>query len=100
MLLGTILYIGCLTVTSAWHADDRRRHVIFYGGKVFTSMPGALWAEGVVVRGREIRAVGTNADVLAFRDNRSVVYNLEGRVLVPGFNDAHVHLVVPMTAYP
>lgn len=100
MLLGTILCIGCLTVTSGWHPDDRSGQIIFYGGKVFTSVPGALWAEGVVVRGEDIRAVGTNADVLAFRDSRSIVYNLEGRVLAPGFNDAHVHPVVPMTAYP
>ena len=100
VLLGTILGIGCLTVTSGWHPNDRSGQIIFYGGKVFTSVPGALWAEGVVVRGTDIHAVGTNADVLAFRDSRSIVYNLEGRMLVPGFNDAHVHPVVPMTAYP
>lgn len=100
MLLGTILCLGCWTVTSAWHANDRNGQIIFYGGKVFTSVSGALWADGVVVRRGKIRAVGTNADVLAFRDSRSRVYNLEGRVLVPGFNDAHVHPVVPMTVYP
>lgn len=70
-----------------------------HGGKVFTSVPGALWAEGLVIRGRHVLMAGTNAEVLAFRDTRTRIYDLENRVVVPGFNDAHVHPVVPMTAY-
>jgi len=97
----TMVGVAGLTVLcAAGPGLGERPDIILYGGKVFTSVPGALWAEGVVVRGREILAVGTNADVLAFRDARSVVYNLKGRVLVPGFNDAHVHPVSPTTAYP
>jgi predicted amidohydrolase YtcJ len=92
--------IGAGAVALCAVDGDRSRRTIFYGGKVFTSVPGSLWAEGVVVQGREIVAVGSSGDVLAYRDAGSVVYNLEGRVLVPGFNDAHVHPVFPTTAYP
>ena len=81
-------------------SQDSSRRTIFYNGKVFTSVSGALWAEGVVVSGRHIVAVGTNDEVLAYRTADSVIYNLNGRVLVPGFNDAHVHPVRPLTAYP
>ena len=80
--------------------QDSSERTIFYNGKVFTSVSGALWAQGVVVSGRTIVAVGTNDEVLAYRDPHAAIYNLEGRVLVPGFNDAHVHPVRPLTAYP
>ena len=80
--------------------SDGERLTIFYNGKVFTSVGGSLWAEGVVIGGRTVVAVGSNEEVLAYRNAHSKVYNLDGRVLVPGFNDAHVHPVAPLTAYP
>jgi predicted amidohydrolase YtcJ len=85
---------------AAAQSQDSSSRTIFYNGKVFTSVSAALWAEGVVVSGRHIVAVGTNDEVLAYRTADSVLYNLNGRVLVPGFNDAHVHPVRPITAYP
>lgn len=100
LLLAAFVGLGCLTATRASRADGQDSQIIFHGGKVFTATPDAPWAEGVVVRGGRIRAVGTSAEVLAYSDARSIVYDLGGRVLVPGFNDAHVHPVVPMTAYP
>ena len=80
-------------------SHDSSSRTIFYNGKVFTSVSGALWAEGVVVSGRHIVAVGTNDDMLGYRTADSVLYNLNGRVLVPGFNDAHVHPVRPLAAF-
>ena len=80
--------------------QDSQALTIFYNGKVFTSVAGSLWAEGVVVGGRTVVAVGSNEEVLAYRNAHAAIYNLNGRVLVPGFNDAHVHPVTALSAYP
>jgi len=64
---------------------------IFYNGKVFTSNERQLWAEGVVVEGKLVLAVGTNQQVLALRDRKTKLVDLGRRTLLPGFNDAHVH---------
>jgi len=70
------------------HDDDR---TIFYNGKVFTSNERNLWAQGVVVEGRRVIAVGTNQQVLALRNRNTKLVDLDNRTLIPGFNDAHVH---------
>ncbi|HEV2736162.1 MAG TPA: amidohydrolase [Longimicrobiaceae bacterium] len=65
--------------------------LILTGGKVFTADPARPWAEAVAVRGGRIVAVGTTAEVarLGGRSTRRIA--LGGRVVVPGFNDAHDH---------
>ncbi len=48
-------------------------------------------ARAVAVRGDRIVAVGRAADVLALRGPRTHVIDLAGRLLLPGFIDAHTH---------
>ncbi len=66
--------------------------IVLVGGRVFTADPARPWAEAVAVRGDRIVHVGTSAEVerLAGPSTRRVA--LDGRVVVPGFNDAHAHL--------
>jgi predicted amidohydrolase YtcJ len=85
-LVGATAALAC--ATSVAHDDDR---TIFYNGKVFTSNERHLWAEGVVVEGRRVIAVGTNQQVLALRNRNTKLVDLDHRTLIPGFNDAHVH---------
>ena len=68
--------------------------LILSGGSLFTagmsrSRPGAV----AVTAGR-ISAVGTDDDVLALRGPRTQVIDARGRLLIPGFQDAHVHPVM------
>jgi len=69
--------------------------LILTGGKVFTADPARPWAEAIAIRGERIVAVGSTAQVqrLAGRATRRVA--LAGRVVVPGFNDAHDHFGGP-----
>lgn len=87
-LLALIGATAALASALALAGQDR---TIFYNGKVFTANERHLWAEGVVVEGRLVIAVGTNQQVLALRDKRTKLVDLGRRTLIPGFNDAHVH---------
>lgn len=88
LLLALLGATAALASAVALAGDDR---TIFYNGKVFTANDRHLWAEGVVVEGRLVRAVGTNQQVLAWRGRGTKLVDLGRRTLVPGFNDAHVH---------
>lgn len=66
--------------------------LILTGGKVFTADSARPWAEAVAIRGDRIVAVGTSAEVGRLRGRDTRVVALEGRVVVPGFNDAHDHV--------
>ena len=68
------------------------RHVIFHNGVVLTMEEGAAPAEAIAVVGQTIRAVGSSVDILAQRQAETIVIDLGGRTLMPGFVDAHTHL--------
>lgn len=45
----------------------------------------------MAVSGGKIIAVGTNKEIRAWANERTRVVDVKGRLVVPGFNDAHVH---------
>ncbi|MGZ8583453.1 MAG: amidohydrolase [Actinomycetota bacterium] len=67
--------------------------LIFVGGAVYTVDAARSWARAVAVRGGRIVAVGTDDDVRAHAGPGTEVVDLTGKMLVPGFQDAHVHPV-------
>jgi predicted amidohydrolase YtcJ len=85
-----VLLLAAGAPASAGHEPD----LILHHGRVFTVDPGRPWAEAVAVRGARIVAVGADAAVRALAGPETVSYDLGGRVVVPGFNDAHAHLGV------
>jgi predicted amidohydrolase YtcJ len=65
--------------------------LILHNGRVFTADPGAPWAEAVAISGERITAVGSNAAVLVMAGDGTRLIDVEGRLVIPGLNDAHVH---------
>jgi predicted amidohydrolase YtcJ len=70
------------------HAD-----LLLTGGMVHTLDPRQPRVEGVAIAGDRIMAVGSSAEMLAYKGPGTRVVNLAGRALVPGFYDAHQHQV-------
>ena len=68
--------------------------VAYVNGRVFTASDEQEWAEAVAVDGDTITAVGRSADALAAAGPGAEVVDLAGRLVVPGFVDAHTHLVM------
>ena len=66
--------------------------VILTGGRVFTSVPAHPWVEALAIRGDRIVAVGTTVEITRLAAPRTRRIAVGGRVVVPGFNDAHDHL--------
>lgn len=65
---------------------------VFIGGKVFTADTVRSTASAVAVTGDRIVAVG-HEEVRELIGAKTEVVDLAGRMLVPGFQDAHVHPV-------
>jgi predicted amidohydrolase YtcJ len=66
--------------------------LVLSGGKVFTGDAARPWAEAIALRGDRILAVGGAAFVDAEAGPRARRVALGGRVVIPGINDAHLHL--------
>jgi predicted amidohydrolase YtcJ len=65
--------------------------LVLTGGHVHTVDDARPSAEAVAVRGDRIAAVGSAVDVAGWIGPRTRVVDLTGRLLVPGFQDAHIH---------
>ncbi len=73
---------------------DTTADLVFRGGHVHTVDRARPRAEAVAVSGERIVAVGTNADVETLVGPRTRVVDLAGGLLLPGFQDAHVHPIM------
>lgn len=62
-------------------------------GQVVTMEGQNPLAEGVLVVEGRLAHVGTSREVMALRGPRAEVIDLQGRALLPGFIDTHVHLI-------
>ncbi|HEY2306106.1 MAG TPA: amidohydrolase [Streptosporangiaceae bacterium] len=65
--------------------------LVLTGGAVYTVDAAQTWAHAVAVKDGRIAAVGTDADMRPYVGPGTEVVNLRGRMLLPGFQDAHVH---------
>jgi len=65
--------------------------LIISNAKVWTGDDAQPKAEAVAVLGDRIVAVGSNSVVLLWRGPQTKLIDAHGKLLVPGFNDAHVH---------
>ncbi|HTQ78372.1 MAG TPA: amidohydrolase, partial [Thermoanaerobaculia bacterium] len=65
----------------------------FRHGAVYTVDAGRTWAEAVAVRGGRIVYVGPDRGLEPFLGPRTETIDLAGRMLLPGFEDSHVHLL-------
>src|SRR5512147_1816654 len=67
--------------------------VIIVNAKVHTVDAARPDAEAIAVCGERIARVGTTAEIRALAISATRVIDAGGRRVVPGFNDAHVHLL-------
>jgi predicted amidohydrolase YtcJ len=80
-------------IVRAQREDDGPVDLIVINGKVYAGDGSSELAEAVAVTGNKIVRVGTNRDVLRLRRRQTVVVDAKGGAVVPGFNDAHAHLI-------
>ncbi|WP_370329145.1 amidohydrolase [Mycolicibacterium hippocampi] len=64
---------------------------VFRNGVVYTVAGPAPWAEAVAVTGNTISYVGEEAGAMALAGPGTRVVDLDGRLLLPGFVEGHIH---------
>jgi predicted amidohydrolase YtcJ len=67
--------------------------IILKNAAVYTFDSTRPWAEAVAVAGGKIVFVGRSPEAEEYRDERTKVIDLDGKLVLPGFQDSHVHLI-------
>jgi predicted amidohydrolase YtcJ len=79
--------------TGPTHPTDQTADVIFHGGTVLTMDEELSVAQALAVKNDRIVAVGSDEEVLRWQGKGTVSIALDGQTLMPGFVDAHTHLL-------
>ncbi|SQH37666.1 amidohydrolase [Pseudomonas mucidolens] len=67
--------------------------IIFYNGDLHTVDREKPRAKAVAIKDGKFVAVGNDAEAMAFRGTATQVVDLQGRTVIPGLNDSHLHLI-------
>src|SRR5690606_41960062 len=67
--------------------------IIFHNGDLHTVDRDNPRAKAVAIKDGKFVAVGSDAEAMAFRSDATQLVDLQGRTVIPGLNDSHLHLI-------
>ncbi|RPJ03775.1 MAG: amidohydrolase, partial [Deltaproteobacteria bacterium] len=75
-------------------ASREKADLVLSGGKVITVDKAFTIAQAVAVKNGVIAAVGSDEEIKNWIGPETEVLKLEGKTVVPGFNDSHMHPII------
>lgn len=90
-LLGTYLVGAALASSSAFAQSPA--DLILRNGRIYTVDDSRPVASALVVRGDRIVFAGSDGEAMTYRGRFTRVLDLEGKTVLPGFADAHIHVL-------
>jgi predicted amidohydrolase YtcJ len=91
LVLSTLLFCIAALACAASAAEPRHVDRIFIKGKIWTADDKRPSAEAMAVSGDTIVAVGSTQEIRELASADTAVIDLKGRLVVPGFQDSHLH---------
>lgn len=67
--------------------------LILFNGNIVTMDKEKPKAQAVAVHSGKIVRVGSNSEILSLKCTQTKIIDLQGKLLLPGFNDSHMHLL-------
>jgi predicted amidohydrolase YtcJ len=88
----SFLILSITMIMSASCQNKEIADLIIINGKVLTVDKEKPFAEAVAIKGEKIIAVGSNKEISVLSvEGRTRIIDAHNRLVLPGFNDAHVH---------
>src|SRR5690242_4795812 len=89
LLLGLLSLSSGIQASSQLHAAD----TVFYNGSIYSLDDRSAKHQAIAIKDGYITFLGSNSCVRPFIGNDTDVFDLEGRMAMPGLIDSHMHLV-------
>src|SRR6478752_4211304 len=67
--------------------------LILHNGRIATQDDRRTTVQATAIQDGKFVAVGTDAEIMAYRGAHTKLVNLNKRTVIPGLNDSHLHLV-------
>jgi predicted amidohydrolase YtcJ len=93
LLTPILIMISAFMLAAPAGAQTAPVSLAVVNARIWTGNPKRPWAEAIAVRGDRIAAVGSSAEIRKMTAASAKIIDAHGQMLVPGFNDAHVHII-------
>src|SRR5947208_1915517 len=92
-LLSLTFFLGIAGIAIGQGLIVAPADIIVTHGRVYTENPKQPWAQAVAIHGTKIVAVGDDTAIEKMRGMGTKIINASGKLVLPGFNDCHVHFL-------
>ncbi len=89
----SLLLLLALLSILAGCSQNEKATLVLHNATVWTADKTNSWAQAIAVKGDSIIAVGKNEDVELLIGNNTKVIDAEGKLVLPGFIDSHLHFI-------
>ena len=102
LVITTLISSACTSSASSIKAQDQKEttvsnpeyaDVIFHNGNLVTMADQQPAAQAIAIKDDIILAVGSDQDVLAYASDQTIIVDLEGKTMFPGFIESHCHRI-------
>lgn len=87
-LFSVVCILSCNSSSPTQTAD-----LIIHHARVWTGASDSSFAEAIAIRDNLILATGSNNEMLALKGDSTELIDAGGKLVTPGFNDAHIHFL-------
>jgi predicted amidohydrolase YtcJ len=87
------LLLAAVVAPPAFADTSPRVDLVLTNGKIYTVDPALRRVQALAVKGGKIVAVGTSEEIQHWVGDNTEVIDLQGKFVMPGYNDAHTHMV-------
>jgi len=94
MKYGTLLPVIALTVGACSQPEEpavTAADAVYTNAKIYTVDADKSWASAMAVTDGKIVAIGSDADMAAHTGDGTNVHDMDGRMVMPGIHDTHIH---------
>jgi len=97
-LFSAVFCVQCMGVIcwillfGAWLAAQQPADVVLHNAKILTVDKNFSTAQAIALQGNRIAAVGSNQDILRMAGPNTKVFDLKGRMVIPGTINSHMHI--------
>ncbi len=93
-ILASLSLFGCDNSAPTVTVEDNlieAATTVFTQGNIYTVNSKHPWAESVAIKNGEIIYVGDDASIDKYIGEQTEVINLQGKMMMPGIHDVHIH---------
>lgn len=92
-IFNSLVPLGLYLLSISYAQEAMNTDLVINNAKIYTVNEAQPWAEALAIKDGLIQFIGSDADAQNYIGNKTHVVDLEGLLVMPGMQDAHLHAI-------